>query len=393
MGLVGLGASTMKRSIISKPTRLIFYLRILFKIIRTSFGITHNVKLIAQTLLRITNPKNRDPFLGIHSSVYKVGGKFYWNLYTPGYPSAAYNRIVHPWMAYHLGIRPALGLCTGFIAITRKCALSCEHCFEWESLNQPETLSDEDILVLVDRLRLLGACQIFFTGGEPVNRFDTIIRVLNDFRDSGIEFWIITSAIGLNESRIMRLKEAGLTGITFSLDHHDEQMHDRFRGRVGCYRRVLSCIDSANDAQLVTAVSLCATNSFVTEENIDAYVRLASSLEIQFIQILEPQPVGHYAGKQVMLTREKQILLEELFNKSIQSTAVSNGIPVISYPGFQKRVHGCMGGDLYVYSDCNGRISPCPFCQNNPVSIEELDAGILSSKLKCPHCDNYSVCP
>ena len=94
-----------------------------------------------------------------------------------------------------------------FLAITKKCPLACEHCFEWEALNQKRKLTLPDLHALVRTFQDQGDTQIFFSGGEPMLRVHDLLEVLPAARP-GTDFWVITSGFNFTRQNAEKLKHA-----------------------------------------------------------------------------------------------------------------------------------------------------------------------------------------
>ena len=90
----------------------------------------------------------------------------------------------------------------------------------------------------------------------------------------------------------MRLRRAGLTGVTLSLDRWDRRLHDRFRGYSGAYECVVRAAEEAQRAGLALCLSLCPTREFVSPDNLDRYAQVARRMGAAFIQIVEPKAVA-----------------------------------------------------------------------------------------------------
>ena len=93
----------------------------------------------------------RDIWGGELKKLYKIDGKYYFNMYTPGWPSKAYDNIWKSELRRHApGSLDTEKTFFAFFAITRKCPMRCEHCFEWDNLNQKESFTKEDLLKVID---------------------------------------------------------------------------------------------------------------------------------------------------------------------------------------------------------------------------------------------------
>ncbi|MFC7669857.1 radical SAM protein [Hymenobacter humi] len=204
--------------------------------------------------------------------------------------------------------------------------------------------------------------QIFFSGGEPMLRVNDLVAVV-EAAQPGTDFWVITSGFNFTRENAGRLKQAGFTGVTISLDHHEPARHNAFRGSPDAYNNAVQAAAYASEVGLVVNLSLCATQEFTTEANLLAYARLARQLGVTFIQILEPRAVGHYAGKAVDLSPAQVALLEAFYVKLNFGPDYLDW-PMVHYYGYHQRRMGCGGAaDRFLYVDTDGDLHACPFCQ------------------------------
>ncbi len=316
----------------------------------------------------------------------KVDGRYFWYNHMPGYPSKAFNR----YFARELNLMSPSGneqktLRSVIFSITNKCAYQCEHCYAWDNLNQPDLLESKELISSVLKFQDMGVTQIYFTGGEPMNRFKALESVLSAVKD-GTDFWLITSGYSLNYERAMKLKGLGLTGVSLSLDHFDSRLHDRFRGFKGAFDWVIKAAENSCKSNLMLGVNLCATREFVTWDNLMEYARLSKTLGVQFILIMEPMAVGHYYNKKVELQENHLKLLEKFYQKMNCDPTYSE-FPSVIYHGYHQRRIGCLGsGNRYIYVDTNGDIHPCPFCKSKCGNIKDKNWDESISRLKSTGC-------
>jgi MoaA/NifB/PqqE/SkfB family radical SAM enzyme len=291
----------------------------------------------------------------------KANGKYFFTFNAPGFPSKAFNNyILNNIKRTDDYQKPVLD--TLVFGITKKCGYQCEHCFEWDALNKPETLSRENLLSVIRSFQQLGITQLQLSGGEPLNRFDDIIYILQHIK-KGTEVWLYTSGYHFTTDRAAALKYEGLKGITVSLDHWIPELHNNFRGKKNAFEWAEKAVANAKANGLVICLSLCATKNFITRENLVEYAKLAKNWGASFIQILEPRAVGHYVGKDVLVTDEQVKLLEDFFAEYNYNTTYRS-YPLIIYHGFYSRHVACGGSAKhYVYIDTDGDVHNCPFCQ------------------------------
>jgi MoaA/NifB/PqqE/SkfB family radical SAM enzyme len=335
----------------------------------------------------------RRRFLGDHKlqKMVCVDGKYYMGLYIPGWNSNVYNRFIasqlNDFKPVNKDVVNRFNIVS--IAITKKCALQCEHCFEWDNLNKKEVLSDLELHEIVQKIQSKGVSQIHLSGGEPLLKMDTLVNILKK-ADKSTDFWVLTSGFKLNDNNAKRLKEAGLTGVIVSLDHFVPEKHNAFRHFKDAYYWVEEAVKNANNNKLVPVLSLCATKEFISEGNLMSYMELAKKLKVAFVQILEPKAVGHYANKDVCLNPEQLEILENFFLK-MNFNSNYNTFPLITYHGYYQRRQGCFSaGKKGIYIDTDGDMNACPFCHKKTGNV--LNSGFDENLeiLKSEGCSSYN---
>lgn len=249
------------------------------------------------------------------------------------------------------------------VGFTKKCPLNCEHCYEGKVLNQPEQLSLEEHKSIVAKLQKHQIPMIQFGGGEPLNRLDDLITVLRSATPKS-DFWIYSSGFGLTFEKAQQLKEAGLTGVSISLDHYQKAKHNAFRRNEKSYDKAIEAIANAQKAGLLTAITVCVTRDFCSEYHLHQYLEFAYIMKVPFVQLMEPRATGNFEGKDILLKEEHLKILED-FYISRNSSRHFRHLPIVQYTGYQQRMKGCAGAaKRYIYIDTDGYIHSCPFCRN-----------------------------
>ena len=251
------------------------------KIYKNPFTAFKKVKCLRQLRDRYRNQHQPVKYSHINS-------KYFVSYNTPGWPSAAFDRYISHVLNRFLKTPPTT-LNTLVFAITKKCGFQCEHCCEWENLNKPETLSKEDLLLIIRRFQQLGVSQVQLSGGEPLNRLQDILFLLDNAL-TGTDFWLYTTGYQLTKEKAVLLKKHGLRGITISLDHYEEEQHDKFRGKKDSFRRALQAAQFAGEAGLAVCFSICATKEFISTENLMRYADLAKMPAHRSFKYWNPKP-------------------------------------------------------------------------------------------------------
>lgn len=349
------------------------------------------LKSISKTIkaFRTMDAIRKQTWGGDVKKMHKVSGRYYFNLYTPGWPSAAYDRLIRNEVLRFKspGIETEQ-LRFIFLAVTRKCPMRCEHCFEWDNLNQKESFNREELIRIVDIYQQKGVNQIHFSGGEPMARFTDLIEVIRHASLKS-ECYVVTSGFKLTRTNARLLKETGCKGVIVSIDHYIPEMHNQFRHHPKIFDHAVAGVRASLEAGLVTAMSVCATKEFLDGAHLAPYMDFARSLGVHFVQVLEPKAVGHYEGKNVLLEERHIRFLEQFFKNMNQDPAYSD-FPTLMYHGYHQRRIGCFSGSRSVYIDSAGWVHACPFCHTRSYNIRTmLDGGIKTLPVKENSCPRY----
>ncbi len=321
----------------------------------------------------------------------RVDGKYSVGLYTPAFYTPAFEAFILGEVSRIMPLDRQTNRFTSLLlSITKKCALRCEHCSEWATLNGEEVLSVSDIITIIDKFQETGTAQIHFSGGEPLQRMSELPAIIRHASMKS-ECWILTSGHLLTYENAVKLKSAGLTGVVVSIDHFDPEVHNKFRGSARSYAWAEQAVRNAIQAKLVTAVSICVTKSFVNESNLFAYAEMAKKLGVSYIQIFEPKPVGHYQGKDVELSDNETEILESFFF-TMNNDRKYRSYPIVLYHGYYQRRIGCFSaGSRHLYVDSAGDLYDCPFCRTKSGNVLQEDINKLAGQLKMKGCSKYKT--
>jgi len=378
------------QKIITGIRKKLVRLRVGLHMAKVVYRIDRNPFLCMKTLEKLA--KHRRDYAGeMIKKIVHVDGKYYWDLYIPGYKSEAITKFFIGETEKILGEKRKTNRFTNIlIAITKRCPLKCEHCYEWDSLNGDETLTLSDIKAIVAKFQEKGTGIIQLTGGEPMMKVNDLLEIIKSSKH-GTDFWIFTSGYNLTIENAIKLKRAGLTGVVISMDHFDPDIHNLFRGSNKSFEWVQAAVRNSIEAHLVTALSVCLSKSFVTESNLMAYADLAKKMGVSFIQILEPRAVGHYSGKDVSLDESHEKILEDFYLK-MNFKKKYKKYPIVCYHGYYQRKTGCFGSaNRSLYVDTDGDLHACPFCQSKigNALYDSLDS--IIEKMTSTGCHKYAT--
>ena len=316
-------------------------------------------------------------------------GKIWFGIHIPPFPSKNFDKyLLTEFHRYVPHSRPINAFQQVNFAITTKCPMRCEHCFEWDNLNLPETFSLEQLQQITGRLQNQGLAHISLSGGEPMIRYEEMVKLIEN-GDKNTHWWAITSGFNLNEEKAKRLKKAGATGVIVSIDHYIPEAHNKFRGHKDAFSHGAKADISAGKAGLMVAISVCVAKENANRDFLMNFMRLAINLGADFVQWLEPKAEGHYRNKDVEMNEGQILLMEEVYEELCHNPKYREYPPVMYYGYYQRRIGCFSAGKSSFYVDSVGMVHSCPFCHSADFSILDwLEMPAISRK-NISKCELY----
>ncbi|MDR7866048.1 MAG: radical SAM protein [Sporomusaceae bacterium] len=137
--------------------------------------------------------------------------------------------------------------------MTNRCNLSCRHCYiEAEDRAYKGELTTAEAKIFIDDLAAMKVPVLLFSGGEPLIRED-LFELGAYAVAKGIRPVISTNGTLITPEVARKIKETGFQYVGISIDG-DEEVHDFFRGRKGCFAETLQGIRNSLAAGNKTGV-------------------------------------------------------------------------------------------------------------------------------------------
>ncbi len=247
------------------------------------------------------------------------------------------------------------------VELTYRCPLKCPWCsnpVDYEGCHDNELSTDEWKRVLREG-RELGALQLGFTGGEPMLR-DDLEELVGEASRLGYYTNLITSGVGLNETRLKALKEAGLNQIQLSLQSSDRELTDTLVGaRTFDLKIEVARMIKAYGFPMVLNVPVFRQNADQTAE----ILALAEDIGVDYLEFANIQ---YYNW--AMLNREELLPSREQLEraeKAVQEARERVGDKMTIYfvipDYFEERPKACMNGwgSIHLTIAPDGAALPC----------------------------------
>jgi len=173
--------------------------------------------------------------------------------------------------------------------VTHRCPLRCVYCSNPIELEKRESeLETADWLRVIREAQALGVLQLHFTGGEPLLRGD-LEEMISEASRLRIYTNLITSGVGLGETRLKALVAAGLDHVQLSVQDSSESGAERIAG-VGVHAAKLRA--AALIAQEPVAFTVNAVIHKMNIERLGEIIALAESMGAQRLEVAHTQYYG-----------------------------------------------------------------------------------------------------
>lgn len=125
---------------------------------------------------RVKELKNRYNFENGYKKVAYVDGRTFISPNNNGWPAKHFNRLIdiEARTALNDNVSNLEQLNIVLIALTKKCPLNCEHCYEADELNKRDTLTLEDHKKILKKVQDAGIPMIQYGGGDPMAKVNDL---------------------------------------------------------------------------------------------------------------------------------------------------------------------------------------------------------------------------
>jgi len=322
----------------------------------------------------------------------------------------------------------------GSIAIwnfTNRCNLSCMHCYSRADLDSSDTLTTEDIMNTLPKLKANGIKFIIFSGGEPLTRKD-LFEIAERCRELGIITYLSTNGLYVGHKNAQKILDT-FNYVGISIDG-SEKTHDRFRGLEGSFAMSMDAVRLLNSYGK-SKVGIRFTITKETYEDLKFIFALAERENIPKVYISHLVYSGRGLDNLEMdLTKaQRRTAVEFILDKAFEYHESGRDIEIVTgnmeqdallflerfgekYPNLKETMRkrlrewgGNSAGRKLLNIDSEGNVKPDPFFPvtignilhqdfsdiwtNQPVELlQKLREHPRKISGKCSVCDEIDIC-
>ncbi|MGH7576306.1 MAG: radical SAM protein [Longimicrobiales bacterium] len=257
--------------------------------------------------------------------------------------------------------------------LTRRCNLSCAHCYisagSWQSA-AAEMPTGEVLRIADEIFGLVTAPMFILSGGEPLLR-DDLETIAERATARGATVVVGTNGTRLTHARIRSMKQAGVTGVAVSVDSLEPRYHDRFRHGDGALEDTLAAIDRLRENELDFVVQTTLTRGNRAElPRLVEWAAASGAVSFNLYFLVATGRGAHMPG---LTPAENEGVLEELADLEREH----RGRMLVRskcQPQLMRHVHRadsestlmnygtrCPCGAQYCRITPEGKLTPCPY--------------------------------
>ena len=244
--------------------------------------------------------------------------------------------------------------------LTHRCPLHCPYCSNPSNYPAGQELGTAEWERVIGEAAEMGVLHVGFSGGEPLLRCD-LSQLISTARTAGLYTNLITSALGLNESRAEELQRAGLESIQISFQSDQPELADVIAGARAHSKKLEA-------ARLVREMGFPLTVNVVLHRwnigRLGSIIRLAAELGAERLELANTQYYGWaFRNRSVLLpTREQIAEAERVAARAKEEFAGKLEILFVIPDYYTERPKPCMNGWGRRFLTVNpvGDVLPCP---------------------------------
>ncbi len=211
-----------------------------------------------------------------------------------------------------------------YLYLSAGCNLHCRHCWITPSFIDGEPVPAEclDIELIKDAVleaKALGLASVKLTGGEPVLHPE-FARIADFLSEQELSLTMETNGTLIDRSLARHLRDkTRLFNVAVSLDSHDPDWHDRFRGRRGAFDAAVRGVKHLVEAGFRPQVIMSVMRENV--EHVESLIALAVSLgagSVKFNPVLSLGRGADFQRRGLLLSIDEVVALKQRIRGPIQ---------------------------------------------------------------------------
>ena len=246
------------------------------------------------------------------------------------------------------------------LELTYRCPLHCAFCYNpTDYAGTGDELATADWIRVLREARALGAVQLGLSGGEPLTRSD-LEEIVAEAHRLGFYTNLITSGVGLTETRLRNFKAAGLDHIQLSFQDSSRQMNDFLSStRTFDLKSKVAALIKRYEYPMVLNVVLHRLNI----DHVEEILEMALKLGAEYVELANTQYYGWawHNRDQLLPSRAQVEKAEQTMQRFRARVGRQMQIYFVVPDYFERRPKPCMNGlgSIFLTVTPDGTALPC----------------------------------
>ncbi len=236
--------------------------------------------------------------------------------------------------------------------LTRACQLHCLHCrAEAQHHRHPLELTFEEGKKLIDDIYEMDNPMLVFTGGDPLERPD-VFDIAEYAIKKGVRVSMTPSATpNVTKEAMQKAKDIGLARWAFSIDGHNAEIHDHFRGTQGSFDLTMNAINYLHELEMPLQINTVISR--YNYEYLDEMAKMVEELGCVLWSVFFLVPTGRGKESDMISPAEHEKVFRWLYQLSkrvpfdIKTTAGQHYRRVVIQQKF--REHNGMSDEEHIF--------------------------------------------
>jgi radical SAM protein with 4Fe4S-binding SPASM domain len=287
-------------------------------------------------------------------------------------------------------------------SLTKACNLNCIHCYNASGEREPNELTLEECLKVVDKLKKAEVVAVNFGGGECALRPD-FIDLCKHIKNNDIAISYTTNGTTFNriKNNLNLFHDIGV-----SIDFADAERHDWFRGRKGTFDQAVETLEVLVEKGIDNEIVTCLTKLNCSEQELKKLYDLSQRIGVDSWRLNRFRANGRgIDNKQRLALSKKDLKKAYTYLSQFKRRGILTPEPIF---------REAFGGTYYFPGDPSGftafriqpdgEVSPSVFLSESGgnikyQSVEEIMNSEVFKKIrdrspqgKCKSCEGYFHC-
>lgn len=317
-------------------------------------------------------------------------GNWKVQLYYPAWPTPAF---FHALDAKFLKAKP--GPATVVMSMTKACRYKCPHCYQRRDAGSD--LPEDKLIETTHKMREAGVAMFNVEGGEPMLRFDRLIRLLKSL-DTRSEVWVNITGDQYDLDHAIEMRKAGAYGVMISLHSASKQAHDAFCGVDGAFENAQRAVTFSRAAGLMVALNSMVAEAELRKSGLDDLMELALQWQCDFVQLIHPKAAGQWIGNKTGMQKDPALLRELEIACEKYNGDTKRNWPCLSAQVYEERAAalGCTAGGIdRFYVNAAGEVQACEFLNLSFGNVSTESFEVIFARMRevfAVPCEDWMCC-